>query len=123
MTDDRLAQGKALLQQVDASAADQVMASLADIAPDVGTYILEFAFGDIYARPGLDLKQRELITITALLTQGDTADQLKVHLNGCLNVGLTQTEIIETMIHCIPYVGFPKVLNAITVAKSVFSTR
>lgn len=123
MTDDRLAQGKALLQQVDASAADQVMASLADIAPDVGTYILEFAFGDIYARLGLDLKQRELITITALLTQGDTADQLKVHLNGCLNVGLTQTEIIETMIHCIPYVGFPKVLNAITVAKSVFSTR
>lgn len=123
MTDDRLAQGKALLQQVDASAADQVMASLADIAPDVGTYILEFAFGDIYARPGLDLKQRELITITALLTQGDTADQLKVHLNGCLNVGLTQTEIIETMIHCIPYIGFPKVLNAITVAKSVFSTR
>ncbi|VDG19726.1 4-carboxymuconolactone decarboxylase [Lactobacillus plantarum ZJ316] [Lactiplantibacillus mudanjiangensis] len=123
MTDDRLAQGKALLQQVDASAADQVMASLADIAPDVGTYILEFAFGDIYARPGLDLKQRELITITALLTQGNTADQLKVHLNGCLNVGLTQTEIIETMIHCIPYVGFPKVLNAITVAKSVFSTR
>ncbi|MFC6182068.1 carboxymuconolactone decarboxylase family protein [Lactiplantibacillus daowaiensis] len=119
----RLAQGKARLAQVDAAAADDVMASLATIAPDVGKYILEFAFGDIYTRPGLDLKQRELVTITSLLTQGDTANQLQVHLNGCLNVGLTQTEVIEAMIQCLPYVGFPKVLNAITVAKDVFAAR
>lgn len=123
MMTDRLANGKKVLQEVDGAAAVNVMESLKDIAPDIGKYILEFAFGDIYSRSGLDLKQREMITITSLLTQGDTAGQLKVHINGSLNVGLTKTEIVETFIHCIPYVGFPKVLNAITVAKQVFKER
>lgn len=117
----RLANGEETLQKVDGAAAANVMESLKDIAPDIGKYILEFAFSDIYNRPGLDLKQREMVTITSLLTQGDTAGQLKVHINGSLNVGLTQTEIVETFIHCIPYVGFPKVLNAIMVAKEVFA--
>lgn len=120
---DRLANGKETLQKVDGAAAINVMESLKDVAPDVGQYILEFAFSDIYNRQGLDLKQREMITITSLLTQGDTAGQLKVHINGSLNVGLSQNEIVETFIHCIPYVGFPKVLNAITVAKEVFGER
>lgn len=120
---DRLEKGKNLLNQVDAAAADTVMTSLKDIAPDISQYILEFAFGDIYARPGLTLQQRELVTITALLVQGDTSSQLTVHLNGCLNVGLTPKEIIETCIHCIPYIGFPRVLNAITVAQQVFTSR
>ena len=119
----RLINGKVMLQRVDAEAADHVMASLDRVAPDVAKLILEFAFNDIYTRPGLSLQQRELVTITSLLTQGDTADQLRVHLNGSLNVGLSRTEIVETCIHCIPYVGFPKVLNALTVVKEVFAKR
>lgn len=119
----RLINGKAMLQRVDAEAADHVMASLDRVAPDVAKLILEFAFNDIYTRPGLSLQQRELVTITSLLTQGDTADQLRVHLNGCPNVGLSRTEIVETCIHCIPYVGFPKVLNALTVVKEVFAKK
>ncbi|KZU76791.1 carboxymuconolactone decarboxylase family protein [Lactiplantibacillus plantarum] len=119
----RLINGKAMLQRVDAEAADHVIASLDRVAPDVAKLILEFAFNDIYTRPGLSLQQRELVTITSLLTQGDTADQLRVHLNGCLNVGLSRTEIVETCIHCIPYVGFPKVLNALTVVKEVFTKK
>lgn len=118
-----LINGKAMLQRVDAEAADHVMASLDRVAPDVAKLILEFAFNDIYTRPGLSLQQRELVTITSLLTQGDIADQLRVHLNGCLNVGLSRTEIVETCIHCIPYVGFPKVLNALTVVKEVFAKK
>jgi len=99
------------------------MASLKVVAPDVSRYILEFAFGDIYARPGLSLQQREMITVTTLLTQGDTADQLKVHINGALNVGLKPKTIVETVIQCIPYVGFPKVLNALTVIKGILQER
>jgi 4-carboxymuconolactone decarboxylase len=117
----RIENGENMLSKVDGTAASNVMDSLKDIAPDVGKYILEFAFNDIYSRPGLDLKQREMITVTTLLTQGDTAAQLKVHINGALHVGLSRQEIIETFIHCIPYVGFPKVLNAVSVAKEVFS--
>ena len=119
----RLDLGKATLAKVDGPAADNVMDSLKDIAPDVGKYIFEFAFGDVYNRPTLNLKQREMITITSLLTQGDTAAQLDVHINAALNVGLKEEEIIETFIQCIPYVGFPKVLNAINVAKEVFKNR
>ncbi|MBA1433894.1 carboxymuconolactone decarboxylase family protein [Bombilactobacillus bombi] len=119
----RLALGKKTLASVDGPAADNVMNSLKDVAPDVGKYIFEFAFGDIYNRPILNLKQREMITITSLLTQGDTAAQLDVHINASLNVGWKKEEIIETFIQCIPYVGFPKVLNAINVAKEVFKER
>lgn len=117
----RLSIGKAILEQVDSSSADEVLHAMDDIAPDVSKYIFEFAFGDIYSRPGLDLKQREMITITALLIQGDTAPELNVHINGALNVGLTEHDIIETFIHCIPYIGFPRVLNAIKVARNVFN--
>lgn len=69
----------------------------------------------------LDFKQREMITITSLLSQGGLENQLRVHIQASLNVGLTQEEIIETFIHCIPYVGFPKVLNAIFIAKEIFT--
>lgn len=119
----RLKRGQAKLQEVDAEAATNVMSGLADVAPDIATYIEEFAFGDIYSRSGLDLKQREMITVTSLLTQGDTAAQLAVHINGCLNVGLTKQEVVESFIQCLPYVGFPKVLNAVAVAKRVFASR
>ena len=112
--------GAEMLKKINQDSADNIMDSLGEVAPDVAKYILEFAFGDIYTRKGLSLKQRELVTITALLTQGDTAGQLRVHLHGCLNVGLSKKEIIEAMIQAIPYVGFPKVLNAVAVAKEVF---
>lgn len=60
----RLINGKAMLQRVDAEAADSVMTNLQNVAPDVAKMILEFAFNDIYTRPGLSLQQRELVTIT-----------------------------------------------------------
>nr|WP_229233501.1 carboxymuconolactone decarboxylase family protein [Enterococcus faecalis] len=108
------------LQKIDGQSGEQVIHSLQDIAPDVANYIIEFAFGDIYERDDLTLQERELITLSSLLTQGDTKNQLIVHINGALNVGLTQKKIIATFIQCIPYVGFPRVLNAITIAKEVF---
>lgn len=119
----RMEIGAEMLKKINKDSADSIMNSLGDIAPDVAKFILEFAFSDIYTREGLTLQQRELVTITALLVQGDTSSQLTVHLNACLNVGLTKKEIIEAIIQSIPYVGFPKVLNAITVAKSVFAER
>ncbi|MFT8410913.1 MAG: carboxymuconolactone decarboxylase family protein [Schleiferilactobacillus perolens] len=118
---DRLLKGRRMLAQVDGNAAADTLSQLADIAPDVPKLIQEFAFGDIYTRSGLDLKQREMITITALLVQGDTAGQLQVHIQGALHVGLTQEEIVETFIQCIPYIGFPRVLNALSVARQVFT--
>ena len=119
MDDIRFVTGSELLSAIDGEGGDKVIASLDGIAPDVGRFIVEFAFGDIYSRPELSLRDRELATIASLCTQGDTAPQLKVHIQGALNAGLSKDEIIETFIQCIPYTGFPRVLNAINVAKDV----
>ena len=116
----RFAQGSDLLSRIDGEGGTSVIESLADIAPDVGRYIVEFAFGDIYARPALSLRDRELATIVSLCTQGAADPQLRVHIRGALNVGLTKSEVIEAFIQCIPYTGFPRVLNAINVAREVF---
>lgn len=112
--------GNEQLKKIDGVGGEAVINSLADIAPDVGKFIIEFAFADIYARPTLTLKEREMITITSLLTSGGCEPQLNVHINGAINVGISQQKIIETFIQCIPYVGFPRVLNAIFAAKSIF---
>lgn len=115
--------GVAQLKKIDGVGGEKVIESLKTIAPDLGNYIIEFAFGDIYPREGLSLQERELITITSLLTTGGCEPQLDVHINGALNVGLLPEKIIEAFIQCIPYTGFPKVLNAVAVAKEVFAVR
>lgn len=111
------------LAKVDGEQGDRVIEALANIAPDIGDYIIRFAFGEIYNRPLLDLRQREIATLSALTAIGGCENQLKVHINASLNVGLTQQEIVEVITQCIPYVGFPRVLNAIFVAKDVFALR
>ena len=118
---DLMTRGLAKLNEVDGEQGDKVMQALADIAPDLARYIIGFAFGEIYTRPPLDLQQRELITLAALAAQGGCEKQLHVHIHASLNVGLTREQIIETFIQCIPYLGFPKVLNAVFVAKEVFA--
>lgn len=120
MTDLRFNAGLKQLQKIDGEGGKQVIDSLKDIAPDLGKFIVEFAFGDIYTRPTLSLQERELITITSLLTSGGCEPQLKVHIQASLNVGIPANKIIESFIQCIPYVGFPRVLNAVFIAKDIF---
>ncbi|SEJ46132.1 4-carboxymuconolactone decarboxylase [Propionispira arboris] len=119
----RFEKGLNKLAEVDGNAGEQVIAALDDIAPDLGKYIVEFAFGDIYCRETLDLKEREMITLASLLTLGGCEAQLNVHINGALNVGIAPEKIIEIFIQCIPYTGFPRVLNAVGVARKVFVDR
>lgn len=109
------------LQKIDGKAGENVISSLNDIAPDLGKYIIEFAFGDIYTRPELSLAEREIITLASLLTAGGCESQLNVHIQAALHIGLSQQKIIETFLQCIPYTGFPKVLNAVFTAQKVFS--
>ncbi len=123
MENERFEKGTEKLSEVDSTAGENVIASLDAIAPDLGRYIIEFAFGDIYCREGLSLQEREIITISSLLTAGGCEPQLEVHINGSLNVGISPERVIETFIQCIPYTGFPKVLNAVNVAKKVFAER
>ena len=104
------------LKKIDGKGGEAVIRSLETISPDLGKYIVEFAFGDIYERSGLSLQEREMITLASLLTAEGCEPQLEVHINGALNVGIAPEKIIEIFLQCIPYTGFPKVLNAISVA-------
>ena len=116
----RFETGMENLRKIDGKGGEAVIKSLADTAPDLGKYIVEFAFGDIYARDGLSLPERELITLASLLTAGGCGPQLEVHIAGALNAGISQEKIIEAFLQCIPYTGFPKVLNAVSAAEKVF---
>ncbi|XIG89288.1 carboxymuconolactone decarboxylase (plasmid) [Priestia aryabhattai] len=120
---ERYENGWEKLMEVDGEGGKRVIESLKDIAPDLGRYVIEFAFGDIYTRQGINLQQKQLVTIASLTTQGGCEPQLNVHINAALNVGLTPNAIVEAITHCIPYTGFPRVLNAIFVAKQVFEER
>ncbi|MFD2205924.1 carboxymuconolactone decarboxylase family protein [Kiloniella antarctica] len=117
----RFERGSRALAEIDGSSGAEVVASLADIAPDLGRYIIEFGFGDIYSRPGLALREREIATIAALTAMGTATPQLKVHIHAGLNVGLTREEIVEIMIQMSAYAGFPAALNGVFAAKEVFA--
>ena len=119
----RFIQGMEQLKAIDGKGGEDVIKSLEDIAPDLGKFIIEFAFGDIYTRQELTTEEREMITLSSLLTAGGCEPQLEVHINGALNVGIYPKKVIETLLQCIPYTGFPKVLNAIFTAKKVFTER
>lgn len=93
------------------------------IAPDFGKYIVEFAYGELYARPGLSDKYKELIAVSSLLSQGKTGHLLGIHINGMLNTGWTKDEILEVITFLILYVGFPATSEAMLTAQEVFATR
>ncbi|HYD32400.1 MAG TPA: carboxymuconolactone decarboxylase family protein [Azospirillaceae bacterium] len=120
MSDERFGRGWRKLAEVDGEAGERVLESLKDIAPDFGRLLVEFPFGDIYTRPGLDLKSREIATVAALTVLGNAAPQLEVHIHAALNVGCTREEIIETIMQMAVYAGFPAALNGLFVAKKVF---
>ena len=120
---ERFERGQKKIQEVIGVSGQTVVSSFEKIAPDLSRYIAEFPFGDIYSRTGLDLQKKQLVTVSSLVTQGDTAQALDVHLNAALNVGLTPNEIIEALLQLLPYAGWPKVQNAVNIAEKVFSDR
>ena len=121
MPQERYARGLAKLEEIDGAAGTNVIASLRDIAPDFARYLIEFPFGDIYSRPGLDLRSREMAVVAALTAMGNAAPQLKVHIGGALNVGVTPQEIVEVIMQMAVYAGFPVALNGLFAAKEVFA--
>ena len=123
MSDERYQAGLQQLAQIDGEAGEKVLAALADVAPDLARYTIEFPFGDIYRRPGLDLKSRELATVAALTALSNAQPQLAVHLHAALNVGCSQAELVEVIIQMAVYAGFPAALNGMFTAKQVFAER
>lgn len=95
--------------------------ALAGIAPDLSRFAIEFAYGDVHSRPGLDAARRELVIIGVLIALGGVEPQLEAHLGSALTAGLTQSELVEAIMQALPYAGFPRVLGAMNVARRVIS--
>ncbi len=123
MTHSRFTAGLAKLNEIDGDAGQKVMASLQDICPDLARFTVEYPFGDIYSREGLDLKSREIATVAALTALGNCTPQLKVHLNAALNVGCTEDELKEVILQMSVYAGFPAALNGMFAFKEVLAER
>lgn len=121
MKSERYQRGLDKLAQIDGAQGKAVVETLKDIAPDFADLLIEFPFGDVYSRPGLDLKSREIATVAALTAMGTAAPQLRVHIHGALNVGCSRQEIIEIMIQMAVYAGFPAALNGLFAAKEIFA--
>jgi 4-carboxymuconolactone decarboxylase len=93
---------------------------LASTSPDLARCLVEFPFANIYTRPGLDLKTREMLTVSALTVLGYPQAELKEHIRGALNVGCTRDEILEIILQMAVYAGFPAALEAVKTAAAVF---
>ncbi|MFI2201229.1 carboxymuconolactone decarboxylase family protein [Streptomyces sp. NPDC020192] len=121
--EERFAHGLEVLKKVDGEAGRRVVDSLSDVSPELGHQIVTWAFGEIYDRPGLAPRDRQLVTLGMLTALGGCEAQLEVHVNAALNVGLTAEQITEALLHSAVYCGIPKALNATFAAKKVFAER
>jgi 4-carboxymuconolactone decarboxylase len=120
---DRLARGQARLKEITGQSGEKVMEAMAEIAPDFARYIFEFGYGDIYSRPGLDLRTRMLATVAGLVALGHAERELEVHIGSALNVGASRDEVVEVIMQMALYAGFPAALDALYIAKRVFTAR
>jgi len=119
----RFEQGMAVLDAVDGAAGANVIEALGDISPELGHQVVAWGFGEIYARPELAPRDRQLVTLGMLTALGGCEPQLEVHVNAALNVGLTPQQIVEALLHSAVYCGFPRAINATFAAKKVFDER
>lgn len=120
MDNERYARGRRMIEAVDGPAGLAVADDLARHFPEFERLVLEFPFGDIYARPGLTLQQREIAVVAALTAKGGCEPQLKVHIHAALHVGCTPREVVETVYMMAVYAGFPAALNGLRCAREVF---
>lgn len=120
---ERRRRGREMLARVDGEAGVEVVERLATHFPDFADYVLEYPFGDIYARPGLGLREREIAVVAALTAMGNAAPQLRVHLKAALHVGCTPREIVEVVMQMSVYAGFPAALNGLAAVREVFEAK
>jgi len=120
MSDEKYKRGLEKLEEISPGAGKRTAESLNDIAPDMVRYMMEFVFGEISSRPGLDMKSREITAVAALAALGTAPNQLKIHIKGALNCGCSRDEVVEVLIQVLVYAGFPATLNGLRLAKEAF---
>lgn len=118
---DRKAIGQQRLREILGENTESIIEGFKKISPDFASYIVEFGYGDLYARKGFDDKSRELAAVACLIGQGVTGMPLKAHLQGMLNVGWAKEEILELLILLIGFRGFPFCIAALQTLEEITS--
>lgn len=121
MDDELLAKGREIQAQLWPQVASGPTGAFpaAKLAPDFYRYVAESAFGMLWSRPGLAIRDRSLVTCAQLAALGKT-EELKAHLRGALNVGISQTELVEVLMQTAVYAGVPAANEALKTAAEVF---
>ena len=121
MSQDSYARGKEISETLNPGMEDALRERYGHIVPGMAESVVDFAYGQQYAREGLDIKTRYLATIAALTALGgQTKPQLKVNIAGALKAGATQREIGEVIWQMALYGGFPAAINGLNAALKVF---
>jgi len=123
MDSKRFVRGKKKLAEMNGDAVGAMIDNLQETAPDLARYTIEFPYGEILVRPGLDIRSRQVATVAALTALGNAPVQLKAHISMALNVGITRVEVTEIITQMAVYAGFPAALNGMAAAKEVFRER
>ncbi|EZH65593.1 gamma-carboxymuconolactone decarboxylase [Bacillaceae bacterium JMAK1] len=110
------------IQELAGERGIQSMKAAEEFSPRLARLAVEFGYGDVYASDALSLKQRSLITLSSLITQGDPGTGLSYHFRAALRIGVTKEEILELINHCTAYAGFPKCINALFIFKEAYET-
>ncbi len=120
MDDELLATGRAIQAQLwpQVASGPTGVFPAARLAPDFYRYVAESAFGMIWSRPGLAIRDRSLVTCAQLAALGKT-EELKAHLRGALNVGITKEELVEVLMQTAVYAGVPAANDALKAAAEV----
>ena len=119
-SDDRHRRGNEAMTRIHGTRGQGYVSALAKFAPDFAAMLVDFGYGDIYARPGLDAKSRQFVTIAALTALGDTKHELTIHIRSALEIGCTRAEVIEVIMQMAVYAGFPRALAALSAARAAF---
>ena len=107
------------LAKLQADQVENLEQTFKSISPDMARFVIEYGFADIFSRPALDFKRREMATISALTAIGTAPSQLKFHIKAALNMGVSQVDITEIMLLISVYAGFPASINSTLALKEV----
>ena len=117
---ERYRRGKKLFDRLYEVRGENTLRLLDEMAPHLSDHVVEFVFGEMFSRPQLDLKSRELAVVAALTTLGNAPAQLRGHIVGALNAGCSKQEIVEVIAQMTIYAGFPAAINGLQAAREVF---
>ena len=121
--EDRFSRGLELLRRIGGENFEGPINALAKTSADLSRFTVEYPYGDVLSRPGLDLPLRQLCTVSMLLADGSAQPQLKFHIAGFLNAGGNAEAIVELLFVSVAVLGFPATVNAVGIVRSVFAER